>query len=117
MKKILILAALALTAAACGGSSKKTTTPAGATIACNYPADGECDTVDGDAAAVTAAGYTAAACTGSGGTVVSSCTATGRVGRCVLVSGSITLTVHLYTGLAADHQATCAGAGGTWTAG
>ncbi len=116
MKKILILAALALTAAACGGSSKKTTAT-GATIACNYPADGECDTVEGDAAAVTAAGYTAAACTGSGGTVVSSCTATGRIGRCALVSGGITLTVHLYTGVAADLQATCAGAGGTWTAG
>lgn len=118
MKKTLIVAALALTAAACGGSSKKTT--ANATLVCDWrTVDATCAEVSAPAAALTAANYTSAECTNTGGTIVAACPASGRTGRCAITqasaSGSIAVVWHIYD--PAFGQADCTAAGGTWTVG
>ncbi|MBI5066814.1 MAG: hypothetical protein HZB56_01140 [Deltaproteobacteria bacterium] len=127
MNRILIVAALALTAAACGGSSKKTTATGNAAWACDIRGtNATCVEATAPAAALTAAGYDAALCqdptNGFGGTPVASCPATSRVGRCTITepnpAGNISFVMHVYSpATAADGAAACAQLGGTWTAG
>jgi hypothetical protein len=125
MRKLLLVAAIGTALAGLTACGSKSSSSSSTTIACNNAAGADtCASATGPQAAMTAGGYNAAGCTGTGGTVVASCTATNRVGRCSVndtySQGTVLLVISFYspTFTAMTGQAACAGVtGATWTAG
>jgi hypothetical protein len=89
MSKRLGFALIVASLVGCGGSSSHPDPQ----ISCYWASNGECDLASGPQAALDVYDFTAASCTRNGGVVVSSCTATGRVGSCTLKQTTGTTTV------------------------
>ena len=118
MKRILLAALLLSTCLACGGSDDNNNNNATITSTCNFDAEDFCDVVTGTAAALDDADATQADCTGTGGTFGTPCTDVGRIGRCTIVIGAVSLTEHYYPPSwdEASAHGLCTAFGGTWTA-
>jgi hypothetical protein len=116
MKRLSLAAAAAAVLAACGGSSHS-----GPNIACNFAADAQCDEVSGPQVVLDAFNFNAAGCASSNGVVVSSCPASGRVGRCTTtitsagVSGTMVSSFYAPTWTAVTVQSDCVSNGGTFS--
>jgi hypothetical protein len=120
MKRIVLSALIASTCVACGGDDKKTNDPV--SISCNFDVDDYCDVATALQATLDGAGLTAASCTNAGGVPGTSCSATGRVGRCTITAslggGTVTLVEHYYppTYDLTSAMAECTTVGGTFAA-
>lgn len=121
MKKLVLLAVFGASLAGLASCGKKSSS-SNTTVACNTPnttGPGTCITVSGPSSVLTSAGYTAGDCVADSGTVVASCTATGRFGRCAVsdpTAPTLGITVAFYAPYdATSGAAACAAFGGAWT--
>jgi hypothetical protein len=121
MRKMLGLAAMALALAACGGSSGGGGS-GNTTLACNVTSAGGCfewTAPESSIASVQAAFN--ASCTNEGGSAVSACSSTSRVGKCTVTLNEgttrVTIVSSLYspTYTAATAQQECTSSGVTFS--
>jgi hypothetical protein len=113
----IVLASLVVVAAGCGGGDDEGgTASASTTRFCAFPAgsgdEGICLQLTGEPAAVNGSFQTQ--CADGGGTEVSSCPATDRIGRCTFTQAGVTVVEHYYPPLGASVGDACLALGFEW---